>query len=76
MATVRAIAKVFIANAIREEGDVFEYDGPPNKYVEVVSGSVFAAPVAEAPTSEEAAPAAEKKWRPKAARASADKGSV
>jgi len=30
---VRAIKKCFIDNAIREEGDVFEYNGPRNTNV-------------------------------------------
>ena len=34
MARVKAAVKCFIGNAIREEGEVFDYDGPANGNVE------------------------------------------
>lgn len=34
MSKVKAIRKCFIDNTLREEGDVFEYNGPNNKHLE------------------------------------------
>lgn len=34
MAQVKAKVRVFIDNTLREEGDVFEYKGPPNKHLQ------------------------------------------
>ncbi len=65
MAQVRAIRKCFIDNALREEGSVFEYEGPNNTNIEFLSG----APVGEvkaAPTAAAEAKAPTKKWKSKA----------
>ncbi len=39
MPTYRVLAKSFINNAIREEGDIVEYDGKPGSNLELVDGS-------------------------------------
>jgi hypothetical protein len=39
MAQVKAIAKCFIDNSIREEGAVFEYNGAPNTNVVLVGAA-------------------------------------
>lgn len=83
MAQVRAKTKCFVDNGIRNEGDVFEYDGPKNTNLEYLKGAPkvseveeqaeveqTAEQVAEQPAEE--APATGKKWTPKAKRASAD----
>jgi len=36
MATYRVLEKSFIGNAIREEGDIVEYDGEPSPNLELV----------------------------------------
>ena len=36
---VRALKKCFVDNALREEGDVFNYNGPRNTNVEPINGS-------------------------------------
>jgi hypothetical protein len=36
MPQVKAVTKCFIDNSIREEGDVFEYNGVPNSNVVLV----------------------------------------
>lgn len=36
MAQYRVLAKSFINNAIREEGDVVEYDGKPGSNLELI----------------------------------------
>lgn len=36
MPRYRALVKCFIDNGLRNEGDVFNYDGPPSPYVEPV----------------------------------------
>ena len=33
MPKVRASVRVFVGNTIREEGELFEYDGPPNRHL-------------------------------------------
>ena len=65
MAQVKAIAKCFIDNSIREEGDVFEYNGTPNTNVVLVGA-----------TNAEAAgePKVKQKWSPKAKRDAEDLG--
>ena len=78
MAQVRAIRLCQVDNSLRQEGDVFEYNGPYNGNLEYLEGqppkAEAAAPVeADAPVAE--APA--KKWKPKAKRtADAGEGSV
>jgi len=37
MAQVRAKVRVFIDNALRDAGDVFEYNGPENKHLEMLT---------------------------------------
>lgn len=69
MALYRATVKCFVGNALREEGEEFEYNGPKNTNLELVSGP------AEEDEPVEKAPA--RKWTPKAKRASeagADEG--
>ena len=39
MALYRATVKCFVDNAIREEGEEFNYDGPENGNLELVSGN-------------------------------------
>jgi hypothetical protein len=56
---VRAIKKCFIDNAIREEGDVFEYNGPRNTNVVSVDGG------AQEPEPFAAAPDRKKPGRPR-----------
>lgn len=78
MAQVRAIRLCQVDNTLRQEGDVFEYNGPQNGNLEYLEGQP---PKAKAEATVEAeAPAAEaatKKWKPKAKRtADADEGSV
>ena len=36
---VRVLKKCFVDNALREEGDVFNYTGPKNTNVEPIDGS-------------------------------------
>ena len=36
MAQVRALVKCFVDNGLREEGDVFDYDGPDNACLEPI----------------------------------------
>ncbi len=38
MPMYRAKVKCFVDNGLREEGDVFEYNGPPNTNLELVGG--------------------------------------
>lgn len=78
MAKVRAIRVCFVDNGLRQEGDVFEYNGPKNTNLEYLDGEPkveAAAPAAV--TADEPADKPAKKWTPKAKRASgADQGSV
>ena len=62
MALYRAIIKCFVGNALREEGEEFEYNGPKNTNLVLVSGPAEEPEAEEAPT---------KKWTPKARRAAA-----
>lgn len=74
MAQVRAKTLCFVDNGIRNEGDVFDYDGPKNTNLEYLSGAPKEVKKVEQVEAEdvvtEEAPA--KKWTPKAKRASAD----
>ena len=65
MAQVKAVTKCFIDNSIREEGDVFEYNGAPNTNV-VLVGSINAEVADE--------PKVKQKWSPKAKRDAEDLG--
>lgn len=81
MAQVRAIRLCQVDNTIRQEGDVFEYNGPYNGNLEYLEGqppeAKAAAPVAADAPAEPAVEATAKKWKPKAKRtADADEGSV
>jgi len=38
MAQYKAKVKCFVDNSLRNEGDVFEYNGSPNHHLEFVSG--------------------------------------
>lgn len=68
MAQVRAKTLCFVDNGLRQEGDVFEYNGPKNTNLEYLKG----APVEADEVEQEAAEATTKKWSPKAKRASAE----
>lgn len=61
MALYRAKVRCFVDNGMREEGAVFEYNGPRNTNLELVDKSEDA--VEEAPP---------KKWTPRARRSGAD----
>ncbi len=81
MAQVRAIRLCQVDNTLRQEGAVFEYNGPYNGNLEYLDGqppeAQAAAPVAAEAPAEPAAEASAKKWKPKAKRtADADEGSV
>lgn len=81
MAQVRAICLCQVDNTLRQEGDVFEYNGPYNGNLEYLEGEPPKPQAAAKVVAEESAqPAAEapaKKWKPKAKRtADADEGSV
>lgn len=77
MPQFRAIHLCQVDNTLRQEGDVFEYNGPYNGNLEPVDGSDWGAPVAEkggeipaaVDADEVEAPAPAKKWTPKAKRA-------
>lgn len=64
MPTYRVLEKSFINNAIREEGELVEYNGRPSKNLELVSGGE----IEEGEAFADEAPKA--KWKPKAKRAS------
>jgi hypothetical protein len=73
---VRARTVVFVGNALRQEGDVFDYDGPDNRHLEPLEQPVEVEPelvaepvVQQGPVVAEEAPA---KWRPKRFRAGAN----
>lgn len=56
MPRYRALVRCFVDNGLRNEGDVFNYDGPPLRYLEPVD------PPAEVkPAPSEATPQAEPK---------------
>ena len=61
MPMVRTATKVFVANSLREEGEVFDYDGPPNKYL--VPLEVPAESPPPSPSMPDAPPAVEKAKR-------------
>ena len=67
MAQVRAKTLCFIDNGLRNEGDVFEYNGVFNKNLEYLDGAPD-----EAEDTEQKQEATAKKWSPKAKRASAE----
>ena len=76
MPQFRAIRLCQVDNTLRQEDEVFEYNGPYNGNLEPVDGSDWAPPVAkgrEIPAAidedEAEAPAPAKKWTPKAKRA-------
>lgn len=66
MALYRATVKCYVDNAIREDGEEFEYTGPENGNLELVSGNPAPAESAE----ELAAP--KKGFAKKAAKADAE----
>lgn len=39
MPRYRAMVKCFVDNSLRDEGDVFEYNGPANPNLELADGS-------------------------------------
>lgn len=59
MARVKAKVKVFVDNILRNEGDVFEYDGPENENLDEVDkdGNVVEKPEKDKPKEGTAAPA-------------------
>jgi hypothetical protein len=67
MAQVRAKTLCFVDNGLRQEGDVFEYNGVKNTNLEYLKGDSV---------DEEVDEGSSKKWAPKSKRASADEGSV
>lgn len=74
MPMYRAKTKCFVGNSLRREGDTFEYNGPENTNLEPLEAPKPKAK--EVPAAPEES-SAERKWTPKAARASkggADKG--
>jgi hypothetical protein len=74
MPMYRAKTLCFVANSIRKAGDEFEYNGPENTNLEPLDAPKAKAKEVPAQTEESSA---ERKWTPKAARASkagADKG--
>lgn len=76
MAQVRAIRLCQVDNSLRQEGDVFDYNGPENGNLEYLDGKPAKAQVeaeVEAEVEGDApAEASGKKWTPKAKRASAE----
>lgn len=64
MAFYKAKVKCYVDNAIREEGDVFEYEGPENGNLELAGKG---APVQSEATEDEAKP--QKGFARKAAKA-------
>lgn len=64
MPMYRALTKCFVGGAVRNEGDVFEWNGTPSTHCELVTKAKAAAPVAE--TEEEATPAPKAKRTVKA----------
>lgn len=65
MAQVKALVTCYIDNSIRNEGDVFEYNGTHNENVVLVRAAV--AEVADEPKVKQ-------KWSPKAKRDAEDLG--
>jgi len=65
MPQVKAKTTCFIDNSLRNEGDVFEYNGAPNTNVVLVGAAV--AEVADEPKVKQ-------KWSPKAKRDAEDLG--
>tara|TARA_R110002126_G_scaffold9260_5_gene42275 strand:- start:371 stop:580 length:210 start_codon:yes stop_codon:yes gene_type:complete len=63
MARVKAKVVVFIDNHLRQEGDVFNYDGPFNKHLEYLEGGPQAARLSD---EEEPAPKLRPGRKPKA----------
>lgn len=73
MAQVRAKTLCFVDNGLRQEGDVFEYNGVKNSNLEYLKGSQIDDDASDNASSDEGST---KKWSPKSKRASADEGSV
>jgi hypothetical protein len=72
MAQVRAIRLCQVDNALRQEGDIFDYDGPENGNLEYLDGKPAKAKVETEVEADAPAEASGKKWTPKAKRASAE----
>lgn len=72
MAKVRAIRLCQVDNALRQEGDVFDYNGPENGNLEYLDGKPVKAEVEAEVEGDAPAEASGKKWTPKAKRASAE----
>jgi len=70
MARVRALTRVFVDNGLREEGTVFEYEGPFNRHLEYLDAAEIEGEAVEVEPAD-----AGKAWKPKAKRA-VDKSSV
>ena len=64
MPFVKAIQKCFIDNSLRNEGDTFEYNGPPSEYVVEVGSNGEVVAVAPEPTPKAKAKGAGT-WQPK-----------
>jgi hypothetical protein len=72
MAQVRAIRLCQVDNSLRQEGDVFEYNGPENGNLEYLNGKPAKAQVETEVEGDAPTEASGKKWTPKAKRASAE----
>jgi hypothetical protein len=72
MAQVRAIRICQVDNSLRQEGDVFEYNGPENGNLEYLDGKPAKAQVETQVEDDAPAETSGKKWTPKAKRASAE----
>ena len=66
MPIYRALRLCQVDSILREEGDEFSYDGPPNGNLELVLGQKTADVPDPAPA---AAPEAQQAWQPKVKRA-------
>jgi hypothetical protein len=62
----RAIKLCFVCQALRKEGETFEYNGPENTNLEPLDAPK---PAAKEPAAKETA---DRKWTPKAKRAAGD----
>ena len=66
MAQVKAMSQCFVDNSLRNEGDVFEYNGPPSRILIPVGTKSDKAEADE--------PKVKQKWSPKAKRDAEDLG--
>jgi hypothetical protein len=64
MPFVKAINTCFVDNSLRNEGDTFEYNGPPNRHLVEIKSNGEVVAVAPVPTPKAKAKAAGT-WQPK-----------